>query len=107
MPPLGGAPHHIPHVDAPVVQNTVGGGDVLIGRHRVGLDLCHASQSGQYAPAILVAQSPLDVVLLIKLRVDVVLLFPLLLQGQNSGRDLTVCVFAVFSPDHGAALLSA
>ena len=83
--PLGRALDDFPAVDAPVVQNTVGRGDVLpvsgVHIHVVGLDLRYAGQSGQDAAAILIPQAPLDVVFFIQLGVDIVLLFPLLFQG--------------------------
>ena len=107
--PLGGAPDDIPHVDAPVVEDAVRRGDVLalaVVGDVVGLDLRHPGQPRQHAAAVLVPEPALDVVLLVQAGVDEVLLFPLLLQRQDRGGDLTVGVFPVLFPNHGAGLLS-
>ena len=102
-PPLLGAPHDLPAVDAPVVQHALGGPDVLVLRHRVGLDLRHPGQAGQHAPSVLVPEAALDLVVRIQLGIDVVLLFPLLLQGHDGRSDLTIGVLPVFLPDHTAS----
>ena len=96
----------VPAVDAAVVEHTVGGNDVLSLGDVVRLDLRHPGQARQNAPAILVPESPLDVVLFVQLGVDVVFLLPLLFERQQFGGDLAVRVLAVFLPDHGGVLLS-
>ena len=92
--------HQFPAVDAPVVEHTVLGVDVLSLFHTVGLDLAHPGQAGEHTAAVFVPETALHVVFLVELGIDIILFLPLLLQCQNGRGDLTVGVLAVLFPDH-------